>query len=206
MISVRFRIQPFPHIISRNLTPDKTGLPGGGHSLQEFMQIIRTGIDMDHIHPTCAGKPDGKCIPPPFNGDLLQIMPWPYSQMTDHDLQAIYEYLSAIPCVEGGPGEPANRCGSSVTTTASAAPKNATVIARQIQLDGTKSISGNGGPLTYLWTIPRGSPSAAILAGATATPTAQFGLARGTYTFQLTVTDSTGTSATDFATVNFQGN
>ena len=30
--------------------------------------------------------------------------------MTDHDLRAIYEYLSAIPCLEGGPGEPANRC------------------------------------------------------------------------------------------------
>jgi hypothetical protein len=38
-------------------------------------------------------------------------MPWPiYRNMTDHDLRAIYEYLSAIPCVEGGPGEPPNRC------------------------------------------------------------------------------------------------
>jgi len=30
--------------------------------------------------------------------------------MTDRQLTAIYEYLSAIPCIEGGPGEPANRC------------------------------------------------------------------------------------------------
>src|SRR6267143_5106640 len=102
---------PFPHIISRNLTPDKTGRPEGGNTFATFKAIMRTGVDLDHLHPTCTGPPDGKCIPPPFHGDLLQIMPWPvYQNMTDHDLRAIYEYLSAIPCLEGGPGEPANRC------------------------------------------------------------------------------------------------
>lgn len=95
---------PFPHIISRNLTPDKTGKPEGGHTFSEFVQIIRNGTDMDHLHPTCTGAPNGSCLPPPFDGDLLQIMPWPiYHNMTYHDLQAIYEYLSAIPCVEGPP-------------------------------------------------------------------------------------------------------
>ncbi len=102
---------PFPHIISRNLTPDNTGRPEGGNTFEQFKTIIRTGIDTDNVHPTCTGAPDGKCIPLPFHGSLLQIMPWPiYQNMTDHDLRAIYEYLSAIPCVEGGPGEPANRC------------------------------------------------------------------------------------------------
>lgn len=101
----------FPHIISRNLTPDKTGRPEGGNTLSQFIQIIRTGVDMDQVHPTCTGAPNGHCLPAPFRGDLLQIMPWPiYHNMTDHDLAAIYEYLSAIPCVEGGPGEPPNRC------------------------------------------------------------------------------------------------
>ncbi len=95
---------PFPHIVSRNLTPDKTGLPEGGHTFAEFVQIIRTGKDFDHLHPTCTGAPNGKCLPPPFDGDLLQIMPWPiYHNMTDHDLRAIYEYLSAVPCIEGPP-------------------------------------------------------------------------------------------------------
>ena len=95
---------PFPHIISRNLTPDKTGLPEGGHTFQEFLQIMRTGIDMDHLHPTCTGAPDGTCLPPPFDGDLLQIMPWPaYQNMTTRDLRAIYEYLSAVPCIAGPP-------------------------------------------------------------------------------------------------------
>ena len=94
----------FPHIVSRNLTPDKTGLPEGGHTFDEFVQIIRNGTDMDHLHPTCSGPPDGTCLPPPFDGALLQIMPWPiHRNMTNHDLRAIYEYLSAIPCHPGPP-------------------------------------------------------------------------------------------------------
>lgn len=102
---------PFPHIISRNLTPDKTGRAEGGNTFEQFKTIIRTGVDTDKVHPTCTGAPNGSCLPPPFDGNLLQIMPWPVHQnLTDHDLRAIYEYLSAIPCLEGGPGEPANRC------------------------------------------------------------------------------------------------
>ena len=97
-------------IFSRNLTPDKTGLPIGGHTFGEFVQIMRTGVDLDHLHPTCATGPDGKpvvttsCIPAPFDGDLLQTMPWPgLRNLTNHDLRAIYEYLSAVPCVTGPP-------------------------------------------------------------------------------------------------------
>jgi hypothetical protein len=93
------------HIVSRNLTPDRTGLPEGGHTFAEFHQILRTGIDFDRLHPTCPGNTIGpNCVPFPFNGALLQIMPWPiYQDMTDHDIRAIYEYLSAIPCVAGPP-------------------------------------------------------------------------------------------------------
>jgi hypothetical protein len=82
-------------IISRNLTPDHTGLPIGGDTFLEFRHTIRTGLDPDNLHPT---------LPVGFNGAVLQIMPWPiYRNMSDHDLRAIYEYLSAIPCV-AGPG------------------------------------------------------------------------------------------------------
>ena len=95
------------HLYSRNLTPDKTGLPEGGHTFAEFVQIMRSGTDFDHLHPTCTGAPDGTCIEAPADGALLQIMPWPlYAQMTDHDLRAIYEYLSAIPCIENPPPAP----------------------------------------------------------------------------------------------------
>ena len=100
-----------PHIISRNLTPDKTGRAEGGHTFEEFVQIMQTGIDMDHVHPPCSASVTTNCLPRPFDGNLLQIMPWPdFQSMSEHDLRAIYEYLSAIPCLEGGPGEPANRC------------------------------------------------------------------------------------------------
>jgi hypothetical protein len=90
------------HIVTRNLTPDRTGLPEGGHTFAEFYQIMRTGVDMDHLHPTCTGALNSGCVPIPFNGKLLQIMPWPaFKDMTDHDLLAIYEYISAVPCIAG---------------------------------------------------------------------------------------------------------
>ena len=82
-----------PFFIPRNLTPDKTGLPEGGASFEEFKSILRTGIDPDHAHPQF--------------GPFLQVMPWPnFQNLTDRDIQAIYEYLSAIPCLEGDPGLP----------------------------------------------------------------------------------------------------
>lgn len=195
---------PFPHIVSRNLTPDASGLPEGGNTLQQFVQIMRTGIDMDHVHPNCAGPPNGSCLPAPFNGNLLQIMPWPtFSNMTDHDLQAIYAYLSAIPCVEGGPGEPAHRCETSgAMTLAVAGPKNLNAGSRVVQLDGTLSTSADGKPLAFAWTIPQGFPSAAISGSTTATPIVQLTV-RGTYQFQLTVTDSAGHTSSDFVNLNY---
>lgn len=102
-----------PEIVSRNLTPDKTGRPEGGRTFEEFRQILRTGADLDHLHPNCSDPTitaSTTCFPvgQPLNGDLLQVMPWPaYQNMTDHELRAIYEYLSAIPCIEG-PEDPQN--------------------------------------------------------------------------------------------------
>ncbi|HEV8413858.1 MAG TPA: hypothetical protein VGQ49_09710 [Bryobacteraceae bacterium] len=103
---------PVP-IISRNLTPDKTGRPEGGNTLSDFKLILRTGVDLDHAHPSCptSGTAPANCLHFPFNGELLQVMPWPnFQNMTDRQLEAIYTFLSAIPCLEGGPGEPPNRC------------------------------------------------------------------------------------------------
>ena len=95
-------------IQSRNLTPDKTGLPEGGHTFEEFKTILRTGKDFDHIHPPCPKMgTDGCILPVVADGDLLQIMPWPiYSNMSDQDIRAIYEYLRAIPCVAHKPNTP----------------------------------------------------------------------------------------------------
>ncbi|HZT36427.1 MAG TPA: hypothetical protein VFA28_00915 [Bryobacteraceae bacterium] len=95
-----------PHLYSRNLTPDKNGLPAGGHTFPEFLDIMRRGTDFDHLHPNCAGvNTPPNCLQPPFNGEVLQVMPWPvYRNMTDRDLLAIYTYLSAIPCSPGPSG------------------------------------------------------------------------------------------------------
>jgi hypothetical protein len=95
-----------PDIVSRNLTPDKTGRPEGGRTFAEFLNVMRTGEDLDHLHPTCSATVTENCFPKslPFDGNLLQIMPWwLFQSMTDHELRAIYEYLSAIPCVPGPP-------------------------------------------------------------------------------------------------------
>ena len=102
------------HIISRNLTPDASGLPEGGNTFDQFVMIIRSGQDPDHRHPTCApGMINSGCVPFPFDGNLLQVMPWPTLQnLSNNDLRAIYEYLSAVPCIQGADAyEPANRCG-----------------------------------------------------------------------------------------------
>lgn len=118
-----------PHIISRNLTPTpKTGLPEGDHTFDEFLTIFRTGKDFDHLHPNCSATVTTNCFPlnpppmPSVDGDLLQVMPWPnFKDMTDHEIRAIYEYLKAVPCIQGNypgptgaaagiPPEPADRC------------------------------------------------------------------------------------------------
>jgi hypothetical protein len=93
-----------PPIMSRNLTPDKTGRPVGGRTFEEFLYIIRTGADLDHVHPNCSSTVTTGCFPASagFDGDLLQIMPWPsLRHMTERELRAIYVYLSAIPCIAG---------------------------------------------------------------------------------------------------------
>jgi hypothetical protein len=83
-------------VFSRNLTPDRFGRPAG-LTFAEFEQVIRLGTD---YKPTL--------FPP---GGPLVVMPWPaYRHGTDHYVRALYEYLSSIPCIEGGPGSPANRC------------------------------------------------------------------------------------------------
>jgi hypothetical protein len=75
---------------SRNLTPRRdTGLPAG-MTFEQFEFVLRTGIDRRQRPPHVPSEDE----------DLLQIMPWPvFGKMTERDLRAIYEYLSAIPSV-----------------------------------------------------------------------------------------------------------
>jgi hypothetical protein len=83
----------FGPFVSRNITPEPpSGMPAG-LTFEQFEEVMRVGTDFDHLHPQF--------------GPLLQVMPWVvYQSMSDHDLRAIYEYLSAIPRAEAGPVGP----------------------------------------------------------------------------------------------------
>ena len=74
---------PFgPGITSRNITPRANGLPAN-RTLDQFKELMRTGKDFA-----------GPATP------ILQVMPWPvYGKMSDRELEAIYEYLRAIPMI-----------------------------------------------------------------------------------------------------------
>jgi phospholipase C len=90
-----------------------------------------------------------------------------------------------------------------VTAAVATSPQGAIVYSSQFSLSGTASTSADGKPLTYLWTLGPGSPSAAILGANTATPTMQAAQGTGLYSFVLTVTDDTGKTATATVTVQY---
>jgi hypothetical protein len=70
-----------------NLTPDSSGLPGG-MTYDDFKNAMQNG--------EVSRKP----------GHVLQVMPWPvYRKMYENDLNAIYQYLSALP-----PAQPGGSC------------------------------------------------------------------------------------------------
>lgn len=84
----------FGPFTSRNLTPRASDGRPAGLSLAEFTEAMREGTDFKNRHPQIS--------------PLLQVMPWPvFGKMSDREIEAIYEYLKAIPCVGS-----AARCGS----------------------------------------------------------------------------------------------
>jgi len=100
--------------------------------------------------------------------------------------------------------------GGSPTTgvpVAVAGPKNFISGDPQFQLDGTHSTDPNGGTLTYHWVFMPVFGTTANLVGAdTATPMVtvpSYSDAEGDYTFQLTVTNAAGLSATDSVTITY---
>ena len=66
-----------------NLTPDASGI--GSWSLEQFSKVLKEG--------KFKGLENGRPILPP--------MPWQtYANLTDSDLEAIFNYLKSIPAVE----------------------------------------------------------------------------------------------------------
>ena len=83
----------FGPFVSRNLTPEAPSGRPAGLTFEQFEEVMRVGTDFDHAHPQF--------------GPLLQVMPWAvFQSMSDRDLHAIYEYLSAIPHADPGPVGP----------------------------------------------------------------------------------------------------
>jgi hypothetical protein len=78
----------FGPFVSRNITPRADGLPAG-RTLAQFKQLMHEGTDF---------RTPGDGIP------ILQVMPWPvYGKMSDRELEAIYEFLRAIPTINPRP-------------------------------------------------------------------------------------------------------
>ena len=78
----------FGPFVSRNITPRANGLPAG-RTLEQFKEIMHFGTD---FRTPADGTP------------LLQVMPWPvYGKMSDRELEAIYEFLRAIPMINPRP-------------------------------------------------------------------------------------------------------
>jgi hypothetical protein len=68
----------FGAVKSANLTPDPANSLTEEQRYADFVKSMRTGVKS--------------------TGGYLQVMPWPvYQDMTDRDLEAIFEYLQAIP-------------------------------------------------------------------------------------------------------------
>ena len=75
-----------PGIVSRNITPRANGLPAN-RTLEQFKELMHQGTDFA-----------GGATP------ILQVMPWPvYGKMSDRELEAIYEFLRAIPMINPRP-------------------------------------------------------------------------------------------------------
>jgi hypothetical protein len=98
-----------------------------------------------------------------------------------------------------GPGTP----GGTNEAPVANAGANSSTVSLQIQLDGSASTDPEGGPLTYAWRSV--GKSASIGNANTARPTVQFGEGFGEYTFELTVTDEQGASATARVVIFYAG-
>jgi len=88
-------------------------------------------------------------------------------------------------------------------TRAVANPKGAVTSWIEAELDGTGSSSA-AGALTYAWTVAPFSKPATIAGANTATPFVILTGGPGTYSFNLTVTDTAGNQSTDTATLVLQ--
>jgi hypothetical protein len=85
-----------------NPTPSTPFYGAGGIDWITFWGVLHNGVDIDQLFTQCnpgsTTVPAG-CVPAPTNAYVLQVMPWPAVRLlTDSDLNAVWQYLSSIPC------------------------------------------------------------------------------------------------------------
>jgi hypothetical protein len=104
--------QNFGQFDSKNLTPNPDArvanptastptYPGGDLNWKVFWGVLHNGTDIDQLVTQCSSGTTGPagCVNAPTNAIPLQVMPWPLvRQLTDADLNAVWQYLGAIPC------------------------------------------------------------------------------------------------------------
>ena len=105
--------QNFGLVLSKNLTPAPNGnvahptrntpyYAEGGIDWKTYWGVLHNGVDIDQLFTQCSSGTTGPggCLNAPSNAYVLQVMPWPAIRLlTDSDLNAVWQYLSAIPCI-----------------------------------------------------------------------------------------------------------
>ncbi len=106
------------------------------------------------------------------------------------------------PSSTGGTGSTGVTIVTNIAGSAVVGTNSFEVGTNQIMLDASQSTSSNPGPLTYSWSVAPNFLSAVVIGSTQAAPLIELS-AKGTYQFNLTVTDSTGVSSTATITVQF---
>ncbi len=92
-------LTPSPDSNATSVTAKTPNYAAGGAGWKDIWDVIHNGTDVDKIATYCPS-----CVSAATKPALLQTMPWPTVRLlTDNDLNAVWQYLSAIPCNGNNP-------------------------------------------------------------------------------------------------------
>ena len=166
------------------------------HSVTDQSSILRFIEDNWNLGRIGGGSMDA--VAGTLNGMFNFSSPSAAALFLDPGMGVVTSAAAVQPAAGTGNG---SNVGSS--TSAVAYPKNATVTVGSIQLDGAASTSFDRKALKYAWSMGPGSFAATITGANTATPSVQFTAGFGFYSFLLTVTDDSGNTSSDTASVTY---